>query len=90
MNPKRTHVVLSEQLVKDIDTLVGSRQRSSFLTQAAERELMRLRQLRALDAAVGAWKDSNHPELKQGSVKWVRKLRRENERRLLKINVRRP
>lgn len=90
MNTKRTHVVLSEQLVKDIDILVGSRQRSSFLTQAAERELMRLRQLRALDGATGAWKDSNHPELKWGSVKWVRKLRQENERRLLKINVRRP
>ena len=38
---KRTHVVLSEQLVKDIDDLVGIRQRSSFITQAAERELMR-------------------------------------------------
>ena len=64
MNTKRTHVVLSEQLVKDIDTLVGSRQRSSFLTLAAERELMRLRQLKALEAAVGAWKDKDHPELK--------------------------
>lgn len=51
MNTKRTHVVLSE-LVKDIDTLVGSRQRSSFLTQAAERELMRLRQLKALEASL--------------------------------------
>ena len=79
MNTKRTHVVLSEQLVKDIDTLVGSRQRSSFITQAAERELMRLRQIAALKAAAGAWKDKDHPELKQGSVKWVRKLRQENE-----------
>jgi hypothetical protein len=84
MVSKRTHVVLSEQLVQDIDRLVGSRRRSSFLTQAAERELLRLRQLRALDAVAGAWKDSDHPELKQGSVKWVRKLRRENERRLPK------
>ena len=82
MNTKRTHVVLSERLVKDIDTLVGSRQRSSFLTQAAEHELMRLRQLKALDAAAGAWKDKDHPELKQGSAKWVKKLRRENERRI--------
>ncbi|MBV8904904.1 MAG: hypothetical protein JOZ22_14830, partial [Acidobacteriia bacterium] len=38
---KRTHVVLSEHLVKAIDTLVGARQRSSFLTEAAEKELMR-------------------------------------------------
>ena len=55
MNSKRMHVVLSEQLVKDIDSLVGSRQRSSFLTQAAERELMRLRQLKALKAVAGSW-----------------------------------
>jgi Arc/MetJ-type ribon-helix-helix transcriptional regulator len=88
MDAKRTHVVLSEQLVKDIDRLVGSRQRSSFLTQAAERELMRLRQIEALKAAAGAWKDDDHPELKQGSAKWVSKLRRENERRFKKVTAR--
>jgi hypothetical protein len=70
-------VVLSEQLVKDIDTLVGTRQRSSFLTQAAEEKLMRLRQLKALEAAAGSWKDKDHPELKQGAAKWVAKLRRQ-------------
>jgi hypothetical protein len=44
-----THTrVLSERLVKDIDTLVGSRQRSRSLTQAAEREVMRLKQLKRL------------------------------------------
>ena len=35
-----THAVLSGQLVKDIDTLVGSGKRSVFITQAAEKELM--------------------------------------------------
>jgi hypothetical protein len=77
---KRTHVVLSEQLVKEIDTVVGTRQRSSFLTQAAEKELMRLRQLKALDELV-TWKDKDHPELKQGAAKYVRKLRREYDQR---------
>ena len=88
MTIKRTHVVLSEQLVKDIDTLVGSRQRSSFLTQAAEEKLMRLRQLKALEAAAGAWKDKDHPELKQGAAKWVTKLRRQDEKRFQKITAR--
>ena len=85
---KRTHVVLSEQLVRDIDTVVGARQRSSFLTQAAEKELMRLRQVKALKAAAGAWKDKDHPELKQGSVKWVQKLRQESERRFKRESAR--
>jgi Arc/MetJ-type ribon-helix-helix transcriptional regulator len=81
---KRTHVVLSEQLVKDIDTIVGSRQRSSFITQAAERDLMRLRQLKALKGAAGSWKDKDHPELKEGAAKWVAKLRSQDEKRLRK------
>jgi Arc/MetJ-type ribon-helix-helix transcriptional regulator len=85
---KRTHVVIPEQLVQEIDTLVGSRQRSSFLTEAAKEKLTRLRQLAALDAVKGAWKDNDHPELKQGSVKWVKKLRQETDRRFTKITTR--
>jgi hypothetical protein len=88
MNTKRTHVVLSDQLVKEIDTLVGARQRSTFLTQAAEHELMRLRQLKALDTVAGAWKDKDHPELKQGAGNWVRKTRQETERRFQKVTAR--
>ena len=87
MNAKRTHVVLSEQLVKDIDSLVGTRQRSSFLTQAAENELMRLRQLKALDQLV-PWEEKNHPELKQGAAKWVSKLRKQDELRFKKLTGR--
>jgi hypothetical protein len=84
---KRTHVVLSQQLVKDIDTLVGSRRRSSFLTEAAEEKLMRMRQIKALDQLV-PWKDKDHPELKQGAAKWVSKLRRQDEQRFKKVTAR--
>lgn len=84
MNPRRTHVVLEERLVKDIDRLVGPRRRSSFLTEAAEEKLMRYRQIAALKAAAGAWEDADHPELKQGSAQWVRKMRQEGERRFKK------
>jgi len=88
MATKRTHVVLSDQLVKDIDALVGSRQRSTFLSRAAEHELMRLRQLKALDDVAGAWKDADHPELQQGAAKWVKKLRQESERRFQRVTTR--
>jgi len=66
---------------------VGSRQRSSFLTQAAEKELTRLRQLKALDGLV-PWDERHHPELKQGADKWVNKMRRQDERRFKKITSR--
>ena len=84
---RRTHVVLSEQLVKEIDTLVGSRQCSEFIALAVERELVRRRQLKALDQLV-AWDEKDHPELKQGAAKYVRKLRREYDQRLQKTTSR--
>ena len=80
---RRAHVVVSKELLKEIDSFVGNRQRSSFITAAAEKELMRLRQLRALQNLV-PWKDKDHPELKQGAAKSVRKLRREYDQRLKK------
>jgi Arc/MetJ-type ribon-helix-helix transcriptional regulator len=85
MNTKRTHVVIPEQLVKEIDSLVGNRHRSSFIAQAAERELLRIRQHEALLSTTGAWKDKDHPELQHGSAQWVRKLRQESEVRFKKI-----
>ena len=59
------------------------KQRSSFITQAAEKELMRRRQLQALNQLV-PWNEKDHPELKQGAAKYVRKLRREYDQRLKK------
>jgi len=84
---KRSHVVLSEQLLKDIDTLVGTRQRSSFLTQAAEKELMRRRRLKALDELV-PWDEKQHPELKQGAAMYVGKLLHQDEQRFKKVTSR--
>jgi dethiobiotin synthetase len=88
MNTKRTHIVISQQLVAEIDTIVGKRGRSAFLTQAAEKELMRLRQIKALESAAGSWKDEDHPELKGGAAKWVKKLRQEYDQRFEKVTRR--
>lgn len=79
---KRTHIVIPEQLAQEIDTLVGKRGRSSFLTDAAWKEVRRLRMLKALGEASGSWKDRDHPELKGGAVRYVEKLRKESEKRL--------
>jgi metal-responsive CopG/Arc/MetJ family transcriptional regulator len=84
---RRAHIVLSDELLKDIDAVVGGRQRSSFITQAAERELTRLRQLQALNEVV-AWNEKDHPELKQGAAKYVKKLRRDYEQRFKKVTAR--
>ena len=73
---KRTRIAIPEDLATQIDALVGKRGRRQFLTQAARKEVQRLRQLRAIENAIGAWKDKDYPEMRHGSAKWVEKLRR--------------
>lgn len=88
MKTKRTHIVIPQELVAQIDAVVGKRNRSSFLSQAAEKELVRLRQIKALAAASGSWKDQAHPELTRGAAAWVKNLRSDYDRRLRKITAR--
>jgi hypothetical protein len=81
---KRAHVFLPEGLLIDIDQLFGKGNRSAFLTGVIEREVRRLKLLRALDEAAGCWKDEDHPELKDGSAAFVKQLRTGGEARLRK------
>ena len=88
MNAKRTRIVISQQLVAEIDTIVGKRGRSAFPTPAAEKELMRLRSNQNLAIVAGSWKDKDHPELKEGRAQWVKKLRQEYDQRFKKVTRR--
>jgi len=78
---KRAHIVIPAQLAEEIDRLVGKRARSSFLTEAAWKEVRRLRMLKAIEEASGAWKDQDHPELRGGAARYVDKIRKEDEMR---------
>jgi hypothetical protein len=82
----RAHVIIEEDIVKEIDRLIGKRKRSSFIAAAAKRELKRIRQLSVLKELKGSWKDVDHPELagREGTYKWVRRLREKDEKILRK------
>ena len=86
---KRAHVILPVDLVADIDKLVGKRGRSAFLTEVARDEIQRRQQRDALRAVEGAWKDADHPELKDGTAAWVRETRAESEKRFEQTEQRR-
>jgi hypothetical protein len=83
MNIKRAHVLLPEDLLREIDALVGPRGRSSFLVETARHEVRRQKLLHFLESKDPAWKDKDkdHPELAGGAAAWVRKLRAESEAR---------
>jgi hypothetical protein len=87
MKPTRTrraHVILPEDLVREIDSIVGSRGRSNFLVETAREAIRRRKLLQFLNDGKPAWKDADHPDLSRGSARWVRKLRRVSEKRIRK------
>lgn len=81
MPTRRAHVLLPDDLLQEIDALVGPRGRSAFLLETARSEVQRQKLLRFLEDSGAAWKSTEHPELSEGSAAWVRKLRRESDGR---------
>ena len=81
MNTKRAHVLLPEDLIREIDALVGPRGRSSFLVETARHEVRRQKLLHFLENEEPAWKSANHPELAEGAAEWVRQIRKESDSR---------
>jgi hypothetical protein len=77
--PRRAHILLPDDLVREIDSLVGPRGRSAFLVETARNEVRRHRLLQFLHSQESAWRDKDHPELADGAGNWVRKLRAESE-----------
>jgi hypothetical protein len=81
MSIKRAHILLPEDLLREIDALVGPRGRSSFLVETARHEVRRQKLLHFLESKDPAWKDRDHPELAEGAAAWVHKLRTDSEGR---------
>lgn len=83
---RRAHVVLPDELLREIDTRVGQRRRSEFIQEAIEDTLSRLRRVEAFERAiatptegVSAWNTS------ESAAEWVRDLRQEWEERLQRV-----
>ena len=77
----RTHVVITPELLRAIDRLVGPRGRSRFFAQAAEEKLARERLLQAFSKVVGSLENVDIPgwESAEAAAEWVRALRRADD-----------
>jgi len=89
MKAKRAHILLPQDLVREIDAIVGPRGRSAFLVETAREAVRRRKLLQFLESDTPGWKDADHPELSDGSGAWVRKLRQESNRRITNEKKRR-
>ncbi len=74
----RTHVILPDDLLAEIDALVGKRKRSAFISEAASKEIKRRRLIEAARLAGGSLRNAETPpewETSEGAAAWVRSLR---------------
>ena len=82
MKSKRAHVLLPQDLVKEIDSIVGPRRRSAFLVETARDAVRRTKLLRFLEDDAPSGQDKDLSEPAYSAARWVRQLRRESDARL--------
>lgn len=75
---ERLNLYLPRSLVDDLRARIPKRERTQFIVDALERELIRARQKAALDRSAGAWSDAAHPELATGDDidRWIEEGRK--------------
>lgn len=80
----RAHVVLSEELLKEVDRIAGKRKRSRFVEAAVREKLSREALSAALEESVGVLDLGEYPDWStpKKSSDWVRAGRKEDEKRL--------
>ena len=74
----RTHVVMSDETLREIDRVVGQRSRSRFLEEAAREKLERLALASVLEDTAGLASARASPEWRnrRAAAAWVREARR--------------
>ena len=82
MKSKRAHILLPQDLIKEIDSIVGPRRRSAFLVETARDAVRRTKLLRFLEDDAPSGRDKDLSEPSDSAARWVRQLRRESEARL--------
>ena len=80
----RTHIILPDRLVEEIDNVVGKRKRSRFVEEAIREKLKKGVLLKALKDTAGILPSEEYPEWETPvkSAAWVRELRQRDEERL--------
>lgn len=77
----RVHILLSDDLVSELDRRVGPRQRGPFIARAVERALDDERRWELIESAVGTIAANGHA-WDADPAAWVREQRRSDTRRV--------
>jgi hypothetical protein len=77
----RLHISLSDELVEELDSRVGRRRRSAFISATVRRALDDQRRWEEIEASLGALEDSGH-EWDRDPAAWVAEGRRADPSRV--------
>jgi metal-responsive CopG/Arc/MetJ family transcriptional regulator len=77
----RVHVFLEDDLVRELDEIVGPRGRSPFIADAVREKVDQARRWRKIESAIGSISDTGH-EWDEDPAAWVHEQRRKGERPL--------
>ena len=64
-----------------MDQLAGRGKRNHLVDEILDHEIRRRRLMQFLSDDTPAWKEEDHPELKNGAYAWVRQMRDEDDKR---------
>ncbi|MAG37679.1 MAG: hypothetical protein CL878_15700 [Dehalococcoidia bacterium] len=83
----RVHIVISRQLVEEVDQVAGRRRRSKFFAEAVSEKLARIRRSQLAREVAGSLADVDIPgwETRESVVEWVRASRQADDKRLQRI-----
>lgn len=76
----RLHITLEDELVEQLDDLVGPHGRSAFIVELVRQAVDQKRRWKLIMSAAGAISDTGH-EWDEDPAKWVRDQRRADPRR---------
>lgn len=77
----RLHIVLEDDIVRELDQRLGLRRRSAFIARAVERALDDERRWELIESSLGSVTDNGH-EWDADPAAWVQAQRRLDERRV--------
>jgi predicted transcriptional regulator len=77
----RVHVILEDDVVKELNELAGPRGRSAFIAAAVRERIEREARWRKIESAIGSIPDHGH-DWDEDPAAWVREQRRSGERPL--------
>lgn len=73
---KQANFLLPEELIEELKRAVPKREQSKIVAEALKKELKRIKLKGVLQSSFGVWKEKDHPELKEGTKAFIRRLRR--------------